>query len=150
MTSTDADTASGDGPPPTTGPSAVSRGGTVSFLIGRYLLAILMLTYGFSKVVGLQFLVTESMLDTRLRDLAGIELVWAYHGNSPVVRFGTALAEITAGGLLLFRRTTRLGRYVTLFISLQLLLVNLARPIAPVMVLFILGVPIGMLALDRP
>ncbi len=117
---------------------------------GRYLLASVLLFYGFSKVVGVQFLVTESMLDMRLRDMDGLVLTWAYHGSSEVLRYGTATAEVGTGLLLLFRRTSRLGLLAAVVVGLHLLLVNLAYPIALPVVLLVLLLTAGLIAMDLP
>lgn len=150
----DADDHPDDPQPPSptlrTVPLSESQAITVFHVAGRYLLATALLFYGFSKVVGLQFLVTESMLDMRLRDMDGLVLTWAYHGSSEVLRYGTATAEITTALLLLFRRTTRLGLLATLVVLLHLLVVNLAYPIALPVVLLLLLVTAGLIATDLP
>ena len=118
--------------------------------LARYVVAAILLFYGFSKVVGLQFIVTESMLDMRLRDLGGLRLTWAYHGLSDVLRLGTAAVEIGTAGLLLFRRTARLGILAAVVVVAQLVMVNLAYPIAPGVVIVLVAATAGLVAMEWP
>ena len=130
-------------PPPSEGASG--RSTAVWYTIGRYLLAGILLSYAASKVVGLQFLVSDTALDTRLRDLRGIDLTWAFYGTSSALHSGTVLAEAGAAGLLLWRRTARLGVLVTLVMLAHLLLINIGHSIPALGMVLFMGLVAGLM-----
>ena len=78
-------------------------------LFFRYFIAYQMFSYSSAKLLGTQFTISPSTLDRPIGDLSGFELTWAYYGYSYTYGLFIAGAQITAGVLLLFRRTVRLG-----------------------------------------
>lgn len=86
--------------------------GTVHYilqLLCRYFIAYQMFSYASAKLLGTQFTTSPSTLDRPIGELSGFELTWAYYGYSPLYGVFIASAQITAGVLLLFRPTVRLG-----------------------------------------
>lgn len=76
----------------------------------RYFLASYLLGYGFVKVFPSQFqAITASRLTMTVGDQSPMLLAWNFMGHSAVMQKLNGLLEVTAGLLLLFRRTTTLG-----------------------------------------
>jgi hypothetical protein len=93
--------------------------------IVRYYLAFTMLDYGFVKVFKLQFPYPAPyrMLDP-VGDLTPMGLAWTFMGFSKGYNLFTGFAEVLAGTLLLFRRTTTIGAFLALIVSLNIMAMN--------------------------
>jgi hypothetical protein len=92
--------------------------------VARYLVALVLFTYGFAKVNGSQFTVLDSELDRPMGEVSGFWLTWYYFGFS--WGYGTliALAQVGGAALLLWRRTALLGALVLLPVVGNIILVN--------------------------
>jgi hypothetical protein len=94
-------------------------------VIIRYYVAITMLTYGFVKVIKLQF---PSASPGRLLEPFGnaspMGLAWTYMGYSTGFNYFTGLGEISCGLLLLFRKTTTLGAVLGLVVAGNIMAIN--------------------------
>jgi len=91
----------------------------------RYFLAFSMFTYGFVKVFKLQF--PFPSLNTLMEPYgqsSPMGLAWNFIGFSKGYNYFTGIGEVTAGLLLLFRRTTRLGAILTLIIAGNIMAIN--------------------------
>jgi uncharacterized membrane protein YphA (DoxX/SURF4 family) len=77
-----------------------------TYITARYLIAYLIITYGFAKLNGAQFNTLDSELDRPIRDISGFTLTWYFFGYSKV--YGTFIALVQVAGciMLMFRRTT--------------------------------------------
>jgi len=91
----------------------------------RWFVAIMLVTYGFAKVMGAQFTILESWLDTPMRDVPGFWLTWYYFGYSAVYGNFIALLQIVGGLLLTFHRTTLLGAVLLFGIMSNIVLVDI-------------------------
>ena len=91
----------------------------------RWLVAIVLVTYGFAKIMGSQFTILESWLDTPMRDVPGFWLTWYYFGYSTVYGNFIALLQILGGLLLTFHRTTLLGAALLFGIMSNIVLVDI-------------------------
>lgn len=91
----------------------------------RYFICLLMLLYGLVKVLQAQFYTDNSWKDIPLGELNGMQLTWAFYSYSPVYEIMLGVAEVTAGLLVLFKRTTKLGVLLFLAIALNLVSINL-------------------------
>ncbi|MFY1828852.1 DoxX family membrane protein [Myxococcus fulvus] len=91
----------------------------------RYLLAVPMLGYGFSKVFKSQF-PTPSVerLTQSLGDFSPMGLLWTFMGHSPGYNIFTGGAEVLGGLLLLTRRTTTLGALVVIGVMANVVALN--------------------------
>ena len=91
----------------------------------RYYLAFTMIEYGAGKVVKLQFPVPR--LTTLLQPYGSsspMHLAWTFFGFSKAYNYFTGMAELIAGSLLLFRRTTRLGAILSLAVMANIMAIN--------------------------
>ncbi len=91
----------------------------------RYYAAFTMFGYGFVKVIKLQF--PFPGLNTLMEPYgqsSPMGLAWNFIGYSKGYNYFTGIGEITAGMLLLFRRTTRLGAIMTLVIAGNIMAIN--------------------------
>ncbi len=95
------------------------------YTICRYFAATMLLLYGFAKINGSQFTVTDSLLDEKLETLSGIGLVWYFFGYSTAYKIAIGLVEIGGGILLLFRRTTLIGSVAMTGVMFNILLIDL-------------------------
>lgn len=91
----------------------------------RYTLAFTLFVYGFAKVIPTQFIFPGfSRLIEPLGEFSPMGLLWYFMGYSkPYIIFSGA-AEVTAGSLLLFRRTTALGAMVSFAVLLNVVMLN--------------------------
>ncbi len=102
----------------------------VSIVILRYSLAFVMIiVYGYCKIVTKQFQVRFSALDTLLRNVSDFDLTWYYYGRSNVQTFILGLVELIPGILLLFRRTTFIGAILLFPVIANIILLNIFNEI---------------------
>jgi uncharacterized membrane protein YphA (DoxX/SURF4 family) len=91
----------------------------------RYYLGITLLTYGFAKVFKMQFpypgIVT--MLEP-YGDSSPMGLAWTFLGYSNGYNLFMGFAEVIAGTLLFFRRTTALGAFLAFIVSANIAAMN--------------------------
>ncbi|HEY5746569.1 MAG TPA: DoxX family protein, partial [Chryseolinea sp.] len=93
----------------------------------RYFLAYMMFAYGLAKVIKTQFpFPTLERLTAPLGQLSPMGLLWAFMGYSKTYNLFAGGAEMLAGALLFFRRTTLLGALITIFIMVNILMLNLS------------------------
>ncbi|MCY1000667.1 hypothetical protein OWM54_26320 [Myxococcus sp. MISCRS1] len=91
----------------------------------RYLLAVPMLGYGFSKVFKSQFpMASVERLTQSLGDFSPMGLLWTFMGHSPGYNLFTGGAEVLGGLLLLARRTTTLGALVVIGVMSNVVALN--------------------------
>ncbi|MGC9950918.1 MAG: hypothetical protein ABSF64_31520 [Bryobacteraceae bacterium] len=82
-------------------------------LLIRFTLAFTMLSYGFAKVYPLQFMPPFlSQLTETYGESSPMGILWTFMGASTAYSRFCGLVEVSAGLLLLFRRTTSLGALV--------------------------------------
>jgi uncharacterized membrane protein YphA (DoxX/SURF4 family) len=83
-------------------------------LLVRYTLAFTLFSYGFAKVVPLQFQAPRfSRLTEPYGDFSPMGVLWSFMGASLAYTVLAGIAEVLGGLLLLFRRTTTLGALVS-------------------------------------
>lgn len=90
----------------------------------RYVVAFLMIFYGFAKMGGKFFEITYFTQDSRVADVDSFSLTWFYFGKSNVQEFLIGLLEFIPAVLLLFRRTAFLGTLLLLPVSLNVMMIN--------------------------
>ena len=94
-------------------------------LYTRFFLAFYLLNYGFMKVFPSQFPdATASTLVQNFGDVTPARLAWNFMGYSGTFMRFTGLAEVLAGILLLFRRTTMLGACVAISVLTAVAMMN--------------------------
>lgn len=92
----------------------------------RYFLSLVFLSYGFIKIIGLQFYTSLSQLDMKLIDLSKSDMgvAWFFFGHSNSYEMFLGWGETIAALLLLFRRTSILGASFLLAIVTNIVAVN--------------------------
>ncbi|PAW93582.1 hypothetical protein CKK33_08775 [Mucilaginibacter sp. MD40] len=96
-------------------------------VVVRYYVAITMLTYGFVKVIKLQFPSPDlNRLLEPIGDASPMGLAWTYMGYSYGFNLFTGLGEVTCGLLLFFRRTSTLGALLGLVVAGNIMAINYA------------------------
>ncbi|HUR33524.1 MAG TPA: DoxX family protein [Vicinamibacterales bacterium] len=96
-------------------------------LLVRYFLANSLFTYGFAKVFLTQMAPAWMYLERLVEPFGNMSpagLLWAFVGYSPSYQIFSGLAEVVAGLLLLFRRTTTLGALVAVGVLLNVVMLN--------------------------
>lgn len=90
----------------------------------RYSIAVNIATFGWKKLLGLQFLVPPEVASRPMNQQPGEILTWFYFGYSPI--FGTliALIQLVGAYFLLFRRTFLLSSIVLFALIFNIALVN--------------------------
>jgi len=91
----------------------------------RYFLAVIMLSYGFSKVFHLQMPYPYlTRLVQPYGDSSPMGLVWTYIGQSKAFSAVLGWSEVICGLLLFFRKTTLVGALFTLIVMGNVMVVN--------------------------
>jgi hypothetical protein len=94
-------------------------------VILRYYVGITMVTYASFKVIQLQFPTPSlSRLIEPMGDMSPMGLAWNYIGYSAGFNLFTGLAELGAGVLLFFRKTTTLGAALALVVVGNVMAIN--------------------------
>ena len=96
-------------------------------LLVRYSLAGSLFWYGFAKVFVTQMAPVWMMaqrLVQPLGDMPPAGLLWAFVGYSPAYQIFGGLAEVVAGSLLLFRRTTTIGSLIAIGVLVNVVMLN--------------------------
>lgn len=90
----------------------------------RYAIAFNLISFGWKKILGLQFVVPTEIANKPMNQQSGEWLTWYYFGFSTA--FGSILAFIQIAGsvLLLFRKTVLIGAIILFTLMLNLVLVN--------------------------
>lgn len=98
---------------------------SIVYGIIRYTIAFNLASFGWKKILGLQFVVPNEISDQPMNKQSGEWLTWYYFGHS--FAFGLILAIIQIGGsyLLLFRKTLVLGSIILFAFMLNLTLINI-------------------------
>ena len=91
----------------------------------RYLSAWLLLTYGLSKLAGVQFTIARDMALRPVGSLSGHQLTWYYYSYSHAYASILGLVQLAGGIMLLFRKTATLGAAMMLPVMTNILMVNL-------------------------
>ncbi len=94
-------------------------------LIIRLTLGVAMIGYGLAKLFPLQMsLPNLAVLNEPLGNTSPMTMLWTLIGLNPVYEMICGAAEITAGILILFRRTGLLGELLTAFLATNIVLYN--------------------------
>jgi hypothetical protein len=98
----------------------------------RYLLAVGMMYYGFTKIMNTQFVILPTTVWlTPLESLAGKNITWAFLGFSSWFQTLLGLLEFVPAFFLLFRRTAFVGAIFLLPLTLSVTLINFALQLWP-------------------
>jgi hypothetical protein len=94
------------------------------YTLARYVTSFFLLLYGFAKLNGSQFTILASELDRPMGQVSGFWLTWYYFGYSPIYGNFIALAQVLAGILLMFRKTTLLGSCIAFPVVTNIIMVD--------------------------
>lgn len=97
-----------------------------AYVLLRYYLGIMMLSYGINKLDGLQFKILPSRLIQQVGSTNTFDLFWILMGASKTYSFFGGLLEVSAAFLLFFRRTTTLGSILAFFALLNVFLLGMS------------------------
>ncbi|MCR8558301.1 DoxX family protein [Mucilaginibacter sp. BJC16-A38] len=91
----------------------------------RYYVAITMVSYGCAKIIKLQFPSPSfGKLTEPVGNMSPMGLAWTYMGYSTGFNYFTGFAELIAGLLLFFRKTTALGAIIGLVVAGNIMAIN--------------------------
>jgi hypothetical protein len=94
-------------------------------LLVRYTLAFALFSYGFLKVLPLQFEPPRfAELIEPYGEFSPMHVLWNFMGSSKAYTIFSGAAEVAGGFLLLFRRTTSLGAMVSFAVLLNIVALN--------------------------
>jgi len=96
-----------------------------TILTARFLLTFIFLNYGYGKLVGDQFGITEAEMATQLKDISLFKLSWYLFDQEPFKTF-VGVSQIICGILLLINRTALLGAFLFLPIIFTILTIDLS------------------------
>src|ERR1044072_2014175 len=100
-------------------------------LLSAYYVAIVFLKYGFDKIFKRQFYLPEpNILYSNFGSLTRDTLFWSTMGTSHIYSIVTGAIEVLAGALILFKRTRIAGFFLTLIVSINILLINISFDIS--------------------
>lgn len=104
---------------------------SASWIALRYFVAYILLYYGISKVLKLQFYdLAPSVLHQRIGDAPPQRLMWAFMGYSLPYTVFAGVAEVAGGALLLWRRTATLGALVVAAVMTNVVVLDLSYDVA--------------------
>ena len=90
----------------------------------RYLLAAIIMFYGLDKIMVNQLHMSIYWYGDELGKLSGTQLTWSFFGYSKIYNSIIALAQVSGGIMLLFRRTTLAGALFLLPILVNIALID--------------------------
>jgi len=91
----------------------------------RYFVASVMLYYGFSKILKLQFPdLTPGWLDRHVGEMSPMGFLWTFMGYSRPYTVFAGIAEVVGGALLLGRRTATLGALIIVAVMTNVVVLN--------------------------
>ncbi|MBW4040207.1 MAG: hypothetical protein HIU91_15355, partial [Acidobacteria bacterium] len=91
----------------------------------RLTLGVAMLGYGLAKLFPLQMAPPSlAVLNEPLGNTSPMTMLWTLIGLNPIYEMICGAAEVTAGILILFRRTSLLGTLLTAFLTTNIVLYN--------------------------
>src|SRR5687767_5467877 len=122
----------------------------LTYTILRYVVAFLVITYGFAKLNGSQFTILDSELDKPMGQVSGFWLTWYYFGYSKFYGNFIALIQLLGGVLLMFRRTNLLGSCLLLPIIANIILVDVFYAVDLGALLVALFIEVSLLIILRP
>jgi uncharacterized membrane protein YphA (DoxX/SURF4 family) len=97
----------------------------ISTLI-RFYLFYTMMVYGFSKFFKMQFPYPSLLrLEGKIGEMSPMGLAWTFFGQSYGYNLFMGFAEVSAGILVLFRRTSILGSILCFFVMLNVFIINM-------------------------
>jgi hypothetical protein len=100
-------------------------------LLSVYYTAAVFLKYGFDKVFKRQFYLPEpNILYSNFGSLTKDTLFWSTMGTSHIYSVVTGITEVIAGLLILFKRTRVAGFFLTLAVTINILLINIGFDIS--------------------
>jgi hypothetical protein len=91
----------------------------------RFTIAFNLMSFGWKKIFGLQFIVPNEIANKPINQLSGEWLTWYYFGYSLVFGYIIAGIQIIGSYLLLFRRTMLLAAIIIFAFMLNLTLINI-------------------------
>ncbi|SFT88098.1 hypothetical protein SAMN04489724_2526 [Algoriphagus locisalis] len=96
-----------------------------SLIYARYYVGLILISYGVAKFMIGQFPSPSIYsLEQTFGESSPMGLAWRFFGYSDTYKIFMGLSEITAGLLLLFRRTTVLGALISVAVTTNIVLVN--------------------------
>ena len=93
-------------------------------IIARFLLAIIFIMYGYSKLTEGQFGLSNEMLEKPIKELNLMQIRWYIFDKQPF-KFFIGISQIICGILLLINRTVLIGAIIFLPIALNILIIDL-------------------------
>lgn len=97
-----------------------------AYVLLRYYLGSVMLSYGINKLDGLQFTILPSRLIEPVGSNNTFDLFWILMGASKSYSFFGGLLEVTVAFLLFFRKTSTIGSILAFFALLNVFLLGMA------------------------
>lgn len=93
-------------------------------LIARIWLAIILLQYGYSKLIDGQFGVTKATMNLPLKDAGLFNLAWYLAGHEPFKSF-VGISQMIVAVLLIYNRTVILGAFIAIPIWINILIFDM-------------------------
>ena len=103
----------------------------------RYYLALIILKYGFEKIIKTQFAFPYYSLNETYGESSPMRLLWSFMGYSTAFNVFMGMVEIVGGLLLLFRKTKTFGSLICITFLLNVVVIN-----------FCFDVPVKLFALN--
>lgn len=110
----------------------------------RFWIALQISSFGFEKIMGVNFAPSFSANDTPAKFLNGQQLTWIYYSYSYGISLVVAFFQIVGSYLLLFRRTILLGISLLFPVMFNILLINIFYGIGPITTFMALLVVLGL------
>ena len=106
-------------------PSFREKVTSISIIYGRFFLSCMLLSYGFAKFADGQFgLPSLFRLEQSVGEMSPMGILWTFMGSSPAYSAFAGVCQVTAGVLLLFRRTYVFGALVAFGVMTNIVVLN--------------------------
>lgn len=98
---------------------------SISIIYGRFFLSCMLLSYGFAKFSEGQFGIPSLFrLEQSVGEMSPMGILWTFMGSSPAYSTFAGICQVTAGFLLLFRRTYVFGALVAFGVMTNIVVLN--------------------------
>lgn len=94
-------------------------------IVSRFLLAFIFLTYGFGKLTGGQFGISNQEMNIPIKKLPLFRVMWFLFDHEPI-KTAVGILQITTAFLLIFRRTVILGVFFFVVIGANIVLMDIS------------------------
>jgi hypothetical protein len=105
--------------------TAYPRLATATWIGLRFMLSMILFSYGFAKLFGGQFGAPDAVgLDRRVGEMSPMGMLWTFQGSSTPYTYFAGFSEIVPAMLLMWRRTATIGALIAMGVMTNVVVLN--------------------------